>query len=99
MVKIEILEHVSAASTYDDGGKIFKLIQQALAKDETVELSFQGIASVPSAFVNSAIVELIEVFPLPTIKEKLTFTNTTRHINQLIKSRIEFAVSQKNKRD
>lgn len=99
MVKIEILEHVSTASTYEDGGKILKLIQQALAKNEPVELSFQGITSVPSAFINSAIVELIEIFPLSTIKEKISFTNTTRHINHLIKSRIEFAISQKSKRD
>lgn len=91
MVKIEILAHVKKASSYEDGGIIFTLLKNHLDHDEIIELSFNGISSVPSAFINSAIIQLLEYFDFRTIREKLKFTNTTKHINQLIRSRFEFA--------
>jgi STAS-like domain of unknown function (DUF4325) len=97
MVKIEILSHVTSASTYEDGGKIYDLIKNQLQNGENVELSFIGIASVPSAFVNAAIIQLLEHFEFNHIRTHLRFVNTTRHINQLIKSRFDFAVSRTTK--
>lgn len=99
MVKIEILEHVSSASTYEDGGKIFCLLKEQIDRNENVELSFTGISSVPSAFVNAAIVQLLEHFEFSRIRAQLRFVNSTRHINQLIKSRFDFAVKQPPKSD
>ena len=94
MVTIEILEHVEKVSTYEDGGKIYALIKLHLEKDELIELSFKGITSVPSAFVNAAIIQLLEHYDFEKIRLNLKFTNSTRHINQLIKSRFEF-ISEK----
>lgn len=99
MVKIEILENVSAASTYEDGGKIFRMLKEQMDAGESVELSFTGISSVPSAFINAAIVQLLEHFEFSRIRSQLRFVNTTRHINQLIKSRFDFAVKQAPKSD
>jgi hypothetical protein len=94
MVKIEILEHVISASTYEDGGKIYLLIKEKIDLGEIVELSFTGISSVPSAFINAAIIQLLEHFEFSKIRAHLRFVNSTRHINQLIKSRFDFAVNQ-----
>lgn len=99
MVKIKILEHVSSTSSYEDGGKIFSLVRQHIAGGEIVELSFTGISSVPSAFINAAIIQLLEEFPFSKIRSHLRFANSTRHINQLIKSRFDFAVNQNSKRN
>lgn len=98
MVRIRILEHVSAASTYEDGGKIFALVRQHIAAEEVVELSFEGISSVPSAFINAGIVQLLEEFPFSQIKTYLRVVNSTKHINQLIKSRFDFASKQDQKK-
>ena len=94
---INILDHVKMASTYEDGEIIFKLISDAISKGETVTLSFKDIQSVPSAFVNSAILRLLEIFRFQQIRDNLTFINTTKHINDLIKSRFEFVLSEMEK--
>jgi hypothetical protein len=91
MVMINILDHLKSASTYEDGGIIYQLLKEEIAAGEVVSLSFKDISSVPSAFLNAAVIQLLEDFPFPTIKKQLRFINTTKHINQLIKSRFEFA--------
>lgn len=92
---IYILEHVKTASTYEDGEVIFNLISSALKNNENVTLSFKDISSVPSAFVNSALIRLLEIFDFDVIRNKLTFIDTTKHINELVKSRFAFVISKK----
>ncbi|HEY8118149.1 MAG TPA: STAS-like domain-containing protein [Methylophilaceae bacterium] len=91
---INIVDYVKTASTYEDGEVIYKLISDAIRRDEQVILSFSGIPSVPSAFINSAILRLLEDFSFEKIREKIIFVNTTKHINDLIKSRFEFVLSR-----
>lgn len=97
MVTIEILKHVESASSYEDGGKIFALLKSNLEKNQIIELSFIGISSVPSAFINSAIIQLLEHFDFEKIRSNLKFTHTTKHINELIKSRFEFSTKNISK--
>lgn len=92
---IYILEHVKTASSYEDGEVIFNLISSALKNNENVTLSFKNISSVPSAFVNSALIRLLETFDFDVIRNKLTFIDTTKHINDLVKSRFAFVISKK----
>lgn len=93
---IKIIDYVKTPSTYEDGEKIFKLISAAINKGESVSLSFESIPSVPSAFINSAIIRLLETFSFEQIKQYLSFINTTKHINDLIKSRFDFVLSKPN---
>lgn len=93
---IKIIDYVKTPSTYEDGEKIFKLISAAINKGESVSLSFESIPSVPSAFINSAIIRLLETFSFEQIKQHLSFINTTKHINDLIKSRFDFVLSKPN---
>lgn len=92
---INILDHVKTASTYEDGEVIYKLISDAFRKNENVILSFNAITSVPSAFINSALVRLLEDFSFNQIRDMITFINTTKHINELIRSRFTFVLSKK----
>ena len=92
---INILDHVKTASTYEDGEVIYQLISNALHKRENIILSFNAITSVPSAFINASLIRLLEEFSIELIREKITFINTTKHINELIRSRFAFVVSKK----
>ena len=94
MVTIRIADHVSQASTYDDGKIIFDLIATQLGKDDCVVVSFAGIQAVPSAFVNSAFLQLLEIAPLETIQRKLVIIDSTKFINELIKRRFDFVARQ-----
>ncbi len=90
MVIIRIRDHVTQASSYDDGQIIFGLIAKPVAAGDTVEVSFDGITAVPSAFVNAAFLQLLEVAPIEKVRERLRFSNSTRFINELIKNRFDF---------
>ncbi|WP_462387304.1 STAS-like domain-containing protein [Acidovorax sp. Q11] len=90
MVVIRIQEHAPQASTYADGQAIFDLLKPRLAQGEEVTLSFNGILAVPSAFINAAIVQLVEHVPLTQVRQQLRIADSTRAINNLIRTRLEF---------
>lgn len=94
MVVIKILDLVNQASTYEDGDILFNKINQSFNDGEAVTVSFSGIHAVPSAFVNSAFVRLLENFDFEFIKRNLKFIETTKFINELIKDRFYFSSKQ-----
>ena len=96
MVNICIKDHLVNASTYADGQIIFCMIKSHLEKGEIVVLSFEKILAVPSAFINAAILQLVEHFTPSEIKSKLKISNSTRSINDLIRNRLEFVEKNRN---
>jgi hypothetical protein len=93
MVTIRIADHVHYASTYQEGQIIFNLLAPRLQDGEVVELSFEGFGAVPSAFVNAALVQLLEVVAMDRIRNLLKISNSTKYINELIKRRFDFVTS------
>jgi hypothetical protein len=94
---IKIIDLVAKPSTYDDGQVVYDAISKLMKKGEKAVVSFSGIASVPSAFVNSAFIRLLEEFSYDEIKSFLVIVDSTRHINELIKGRFDFVISQASK--
>lgn len=90
MVTIRIRDYVEQASSYDDGQVIYQLIADGLRSNETVEVSFDGFNAVPSAFINAAFVQLLEVTPIEKLREKLKISDSTKFINELIRARFDF---------
>jgi hypothetical protein len=90
---IRILDHVKAPSTYEDGDVIFRLIVGDLKAGREVSVSFDGVLSVPSAFINGAFIRLLESIPFDVVRSKLRFEHSTRHINELLRSRFEFVAA------
>jgi hypothetical protein len=88
MVKrIDIIQIVQAAVTNDDGAAVFNVLIREL-KDSDVILSFRGISTATSSFVNSSFVQLLDNYPLDTIKSKIKIIESSRQINEMIKKRI-----------
>lgn len=94
---IKVAELVRSASSYEDGEVIFRLLLPLVRAGESVEVDFTGITSVPSAFVNSAFIRLLEHVPFSQVKESIAFIQSTRQINELIRSRFEFVTRQGEK--
>lgn len=90
---IRALDIVPQCYTQDDGHKVFKVLLPKLQQGERVELSFEGVETVPSSFVNTSLIRLLDVIPFERIKTNLSFTNTTKQINEMIKTRFAFEVS------
>lgn len=95
--EIRILDIVESASTYQDGEAVFQRLIDEIDLGHEVEVSFDGIGSVPSAFVNAAFLKLLETHSFEEIRALLKIRNSTRHINELVKSRFEFAASKNSK--
>lgn len=92
---IRIADHVRTFSSYGDGEVIYQLIAADLRKSRVVTLSFSGIKSIPSAFVNAALVKLIEEFEFDFIRSHLIIVDSTRQINRIIKDRFYFATKER----
>lgn len=88
---IRIIDFIPRPSTYEDGELIYAKITEAIEKDEKVEVSFEGIPSVPSAFINSALIRLLEKHTFENIRSRVKIIDSTKFINDSIKSRFEFA--------
>ena len=84
------LDYVRQCSTYSDGQVIYDLLLPPLQRGEDVVLSFRGVSALPSAFVNSAILQLVEKFSIDEIKAHLSFNDSTKQINDLIRDRFAF---------
>lgn len=96
MVTIRVKDHVAQCVSNDDGALLFYLIKQSFDRDEPVEVSFDGIYSLPTSFVNSAFVELLEYYHFCQVKKLLSFKDTTRQINEVIKKRFTFEAERQH---
>lgn len=91
---IRIADHTRTHSTYADGEVIYRLLESELRAGRKVTLSFLGIKSVPSAFINAALIKLLEEFDFKFIQTNLSIIDSTRQINNLIKDRFHFAANE-----
>ena len=67
------------ALSFDDGQQLFDLIHPQLLRGETVELDFEGVISVSTAFFNVAIGQLLQDIQSDTLNEKLIVENLSPH--------------------
>lgn len=97
MGTIRVLEHVDQCYNSADGLVIHDIVLRALRGSESVTVSFSGVDSVPSSFVNSALIALLQDVPFSTIKGKLRFVDTNSQINEMIRSRFAFEIEKRNR--
>lgn len=93
---IRALDHVAQCYTQADGQKIYETIYPLLQKGDRVELSFDGVETVPSSFINTALIRLLDNVSFEKIKANLKFVDTTKQINEMIKIRFSFEVNKRS---
>jgi hypothetical protein len=71
---ISLLGHSSATST-DDGQELFNRIDKVLSADSVVELDFEGIDLIISAFMNAAIGQLYSKYEPEYIRNHINLKN------------------------
>lgn len=82
---IHISRFVNSADTSDQGGAIFPVLKEELAKSEVVSISFAGINTMTSSFVNAALFPLLGDIAVSELKRRLRIVDSTRQINEMIK--------------
>lgn len=92
---VKVQDHVSHCFSNEDGQTIYKQIKPLLLGENKVVVSFEGIDSVTSSFVNSAFIELLDSLGFSEIKERLSFTDSNEQINRTIKRRFKFETERR----
>ena len=96
---VRALDYVKHCYTQEDGLKIFEVILPLLQKELHVTISFEGVKTVPSSFVNTAFINLLEHIAFDDIRKNLSFTKSTKQINEMIKTRFNFEVHERRQSD
>ncbi|WP_414675436.1 STAS-like domain-containing protein [Methylocaldum sp.] len=91
---IKVLDIVSQCYTNEDGQKVYDKIWPVLMRGENVVLSFEGVDTTPSSFINSALIQLLGVMDFDQIKQRLKIIKTTKQINNMIRQRFEFEINR-----
>lgn len=93
--EISIKDYVTSCYTNDEGFIIYSLIKVKLEYYDKINLSFEGIDSASSSFINTAIIDLLDDFTFDEIRERLHFIKSNKSINELIKRRFQFEVFER----
>lgn len=97
MVIITIKDHTNQCYTNLDGEMIYDQIVIQFERGQQVKVSFKGMDSVSSSFVNSAFINLLEKYDFNRIKSDLGFVDSSKSINDAIKRRFSFEVNERKK--
>jgi hypothetical protein len=96
LVNIRVKDFVDHVYSNDDGSVIYRTLKKELENSNRVAVSFQEISALNSSFVNSAFIELLNDYDFNFIKENLRFVDSTKQINDIIKSRFSYEVNERN---
>lgn len=94
MVSIRVKDLVDQVYSNDDGMIIYNELKSQLANANKVNVSFDEIGALNSSFVNSAFIELLNDFDFQFIKKNVRFVDSTKQINDMIKSRFAFETNR-----
>jgi hypothetical protein len=86
---IRILDIASGADTSVQGDLAYAKLKIALRTSDEITVSFEGVKTATSSFVNTSFVRLLEDWTLDELKRRMRVISSTRQINDMIKSRLE----------
>lgn len=75
----------------DDGQRLFEVLRDALSSDQKVALSFAGVESLTTAFLNAAVGQLLRHFDAAFLRENLKFRDLSGEQLRLLREVIERA--------
>ncbi len=75
----------------EDGQKVYENIKKALEENKKISISFKNIEIITSAFLNTAIGQLLRDFSREELKEKVSFEDIDNGDKSLLKRVIDTA--------
>ena len=88
MVVIRVQDICGAADTGPQGDRLHEAMLVELSRHDQVVISFDGIDTATSSFVNTSFVKLRSHIALEDIKRRLKIVSSTHQINDMIKRRL-----------
>jgi hypothetical protein len=94
LVNLRVKDLVDQVYSNDDGMVVYNELKNHLGNDNQVTVSFDEICALNSSFINSAFIELLNDYDFRFIKKNIRFINSTKQINDMIKSRFAFELNK-----
>ena len=91
---IRVADLTTAADTESHGNLVASTLLDAMRSGNVVTVSFSGIHSVTSSFVNAAFLPLLREFSFDEIKRRMRVTHSTAQINDMVKRRLTREASE-----
>lgn len=89
MVKVVVKDLIPDYSTNEQGKIIYEHVAHLLKDGIDVNLSFTGVSSVSSSFLNTSLIELLVQFGYDYVKKHLKISDVNKHVGGLISRRIQ----------
>lgn len=96
IVSLRVKDLVDQVYSNDDGRVVYNELKNQLDNANIVSVSFDEIGALNSSFVNSAFIELLNDYDFQFIKKNIRFVDSTKQINEMIKSRFAFEINKYN---
>lgn len=77
-----------AADTGAQGELLFAAMMQGLRQGDNIVLSFAGVPTATSSFINASFVQLLSFMTFDEIKRRVVIKDSSRQINEMIKRRL-----------
>ncbi len=90
---IRIADIVKGADTQAQGACVHEALCRALSGSASVTVSFEGIDTATSSFVNVSFARLLDRLSLNDIKTRIRVVKSTKQINDMIRRRLERSAS------
>lgn len=88
MVTLRVIDIAGAGDTASEGERLRGALLQALRSRQPVCLSFAGVVSATTSFVNAAFVETLRDVPFDRFKTQVRVVDATGQINDMIRMRM-----------
>jgi hypothetical protein len=87
-MEISIKQIAGGADTAAQGELVLRCLEP-LKQGDQATVSFEGVTTATSSFVNAAFVSLLSDLTLEQIRKHLRIVRSSRQINDMIKTRLE----------
>jgi hypothetical protein len=84
MVKVIVKDIVSGTLSNIEGTTLYCAIDSALKNNDSIYLSFEGINTISSSFLNSSIGTLVDAYGIDIIKDRIKIVNYTKPLANVI---------------
>jgi hypothetical protein len=85
---IRIREIAGGADTAEQGFAVLLALRAELGRAPLVTVSFEGVVTATSSFINASFVQLLDQMDLEDIKKRVLVLRSSRQINDMIRSRL-----------
>jgi len=81
---IKVKDISDNTTSNNSGSNLFMVLNNCLKNNEQIEVSFEGVRTISSSYLNSSIGELFDIYGVENVKSKIRFVQLDPVIKSLL---------------